>query len=219
VGRTIAVICVAAFFGACGLQLGLRAFVIEAFKIPAGSMRPTLEVGDHIFVDKTGYTPRRGDVVVFIYPEDEEKDFVKRIVALGGDTIEVRANRIYLDGKPVARRRLRRPCSYVPEDDGLGPSGPRPCVYFEERLDDNRFVVLQDREGLGQDRTPVKIPPGHVFVMGDNRDNSYDSRFWGTVPHDNIKGKATTIWLSSGPEGIRWDRVGLKVHNQPARLE
>jgi signal peptidase I len=193
----------------------LRLFVVEAFRIPAGSMIPTLLVGDHIFVSKTGYTPRRGDVVVFAYPEDETKDFIKRIVALGGDTIEVRDNQIHLNGKPIPRRRLPGACTYEEADEESGQVEQRPCVAYEERLDENRFTVIQDADPVALPPPPmVKVPAGHVFVMGDNRDNSHDSRFWGGVPVANIKGKASVIWWSSGPGGTRGDRFWKKIHGR-----
>jgi len=192
----------------------LRLFVVEAFRIPAGSMIPTLLVGDHIFVSKTGYTPRRGDVVVFVYPQDETKDFIKRIVALGGDTIAVRENQISLNGKPIPRRQLAGACTYEDTDEETGEVGERPCVAYEERLDDNRYTVIQDLNGFAHQTPPTRVPTGHVFVMGDNRDNSHDSRFWGTVPVANIKGKASVIWWSSGPGGTRGDRFWKKIHGR-----
>ena len=190
----------------------LRLFVVEAFRIPAGSMIPTLLVGDHIFVSKTGYTPRRGDVVVFVYPQDETKDFIKRIVALGGDTIAVQDIQIRLNGKPVPRKRLPGTCAYEDTDEESGQVEQRPCEAYEERLDDNRYAVIQDPNGFPHQTPPTRIPAGHVFVMGDNRDNSHDSRFWGTVPVDNIKGKASVIWWSSGPRGTRGDRFWKEIH-------
>lgn len=215
-GKKIALIVFLALFVTCGLPTGIRVFVLEAFKIPAGSMIPTLEIGDHLFASKLGYEPRRGDVAIFIYPQDESKDFVKRIVALGGDTIEVRDNVIFLNGKPIKRRKLSGPCSYQDIDYETGEAVPRPCVAFEEELDGTRYRVYQDRDSFTPSFPPRKIPPGHAFVMGDNRDNSHDSRFWGTVPLENFKGRASIIWWSYSPaEGIRWDRIGKKVHDPP----
>ncbi len=190
----------------------LRLFVVEAFHIPSGAMTPTLLVGDYLFVTKTGYTPRRGDVVVFIYPQDESKDFIKRIVALGGDTIEIRDNQIHLDGKPIPRRQLPGPCQYEEIDEGLPRPEVRPCVAFEEQLDNNRFRVIQDAAALSLPSRAVKVREGHVFVMGDNRDNSHDSRYWGTVPVGNIKGRASVIWWSSGPNGLRMERLWKTIH-------
>lgn len=212
VGKIVGLAVGAAVLLVLVLPLLLRTFGFEAYKIPAGSMRPTLEIGDHLFVDKTGYTPRRGDVVVFTYPKDPDKDFIKRIVALGGDTVEVRNNQVFLGGKPVPRRRLKRACESAGFEEDAGQT--RPCVAYEERLDDNRYEVIQDVDGLPMANKPIVVPPDHAFVMGDNRDNSHDSRFWGTVPYDLIKGKAWMIWFSSGPDGVRWDRLGQNVHRR-----
>jgi len=216
------------------VALLLRAFVVEAFKIPSGSMIPTLQVGDHLFVNKFIFgfripfsnikfwqvrEPRRGEVIVFVYPTDETKDFIKRIAAGSGDTIEIRQNVIWVDGKPIQRRRLRGPCIYVPDQEEDGTRfEPRPCMAYEEQINGIRYRVNQDRDGYVQDRKPFKVPPGHVFVMGDNRDNSHDSRYWGTVPYDHIKGRAIIIWFSYGdPDGVRWSRFFKWVHDESVR--
>jgi signal peptidase I len=214
------------------VALFLRAFVVEAFKIPSGSMIPTLEVGDHIFVNKFIYglrvpmsnikfgqlrDPKRGEVIVFVYPVDEEKDFIKRIVAIGGDTIALEQNVIFLNGKPIKRKRLAGTCSYLDAEEGTSRREPKSCVAYEEELDAVKYHVIQDVASFSIDRKPVKIPKGHLFVMGDNRDNSHDSRFWGTVPFDHVKGKAIVIWWSSGDlDGIRWRRFFDLVHAPPA---
>jgi signal peptidase I len=159
---------------------GTRALVVEAFKIPSGAMTPTLAIGDHILVSKRGLgPPRPGDVVVFIWPKDRSKDFVKRVVAVEGETIEVRDRQVIVDG--VTR-------------------------------DDPHATWTNDGGKTGH-WGPTTVPPGHVFVMGDNRDQSYDSRFWGPLPIADIKGKVAIVYwswdLASG--GIRWDRVGRRV--------
>ncbi|PID37937.1 MAG: signal peptidase I [Deltaproteobacteria bacterium] len=210
------------------IALLLRAFVVEAFKIPSGSMIPTLKVGDHIFVTKFLYglrvpftrvkffarSPNRGDVIVFIFPRDPSKDFIKRIVAVAGDEIEVRDNVVYVNGKRLAKRKLNVPCRYRDQDSDTGERGEiRTCVAFEEQNGDRHYRVIHDVPSLSLDYARKKVPPGHVFVMGDNRDNSHDSRAWGPVPYENIKGKAMIIWWSSGPpEGIRWSRFFDLVH-------
>jgi signal peptidase I len=179
------------------LALVIRTFVVQAFKIPSGSMLPTLQIGDHILVNKFIYGPRLevpltqwslghlpgfrqprvGDVVVFIYPRERDKDFIKRIVAVAGQTIEVHGTQITVDGKPV--------------DD--------PHAHYEKR----------DHVDFG----PYTVPADHVFVMGDNRDESYDSRFWGPVPVDDIKGLAMVIyWSWGGDHWVRWDRLGHLVN-------
>ena len=213
------------------IALLLRAFVVEAFKIPSGSMIPTLEVGDHIFVSKFIYGlripltnikpvnfrgPDRGEVVVFVYPKDESKDFIKRVVAVAGDTIAVDNNQIVLNGKPIKRERLPGPCIYSDEEEGTPRYEPRQCVAWQEKLENTTYRVFQDPRSPPYPMAPTKVPEGHVFVMGDNRDNSADSRSWGFVPVSHIKGKALIIWWSSGdPDGIRWRRFFNQIHATP----
>ncbi len=179
----------------------IRTFVIQAYKIPSGSMKPTLLIGDHILVSKFNYgvklpfirstlipigTPKRGDIVVFIYPEDRSKDFIKRLIGLPGDTIEIRDKKILLNGRPWS--------------DSNG-------VYV-----DNLIIPgsVQPRDNFG----PVTVPEGSIFVMGDNRDESYDSRFWGFVNQQDILGKALIIYWSWNHEehGIRFGRIGTILH-------
>jgi signal peptidase I len=181
------------------LALFIRSFVVQAFKIPSGSMLPTLQIGDHILVNKFVYgvrvpifgnellhvsEPHRGDVVVFVYPEDSQKDFIKRVVAVAGDSVEVRAKKLYVNGKR-------------PED---------PHAHFVE----GEGRLLSPRDNYG----PFTVPPGNVFVMGDNRDRSYDSRFWGPVSLDKIKGKAFLIYWSwdGGDRWARWERIGDLIY-------
>ena len=166
------------------LALFIRTFVVQAFKIPSGSMEPTLLVGDHILVNKFIYgikipfidktlipisDPKRNDVIVFIYPVDKSKDFIKRVIGLPGDKVEMKGQKIYINGKLF--------------DDKYGVYSRSPSSGGD-----------MNREGL--DFGPVTVPPGHLFVMGDNRDHSYDSRFWGFVPLDAVKGKAFIIYWS-----------------------
>ena len=175
----------------------IRTFVIQAYKIPSGSMKPTLQIGDHILVSKFNYgvklpllrstlipigTPKRGDILVFIYPEDRSKDFIKRLIGLPGDTIEIRNKKILLNG--------------VPLNDTHG-------VYV-----DNLIIPgsVQPRDNFG----PVTVPEESIFVMGDNRDESYDSRFWGFVKMKDVLGKALIIYWSWNQEDtwVRWGRIG-----------
>ncbi|MCA9666093.1 MAG: signal peptidase I [Myxococcales bacterium] len=214
------------------IALLLRAFVVEAFKIPSGSMIPTLKIGDHIFVNKFTYgikipftnirllprKPERGDVIVFIYPRDEEKDFIKRIVAVGGDTVEVRNNQVYINDKPIKREKLSIKCQYTDGDESRKEFEIHPCFAYQESNGPNSYRVIQDINSFPVGAKKRKIPDDHVFVMGDNRDNSHDSRVWGTVPMSHIKGKALIIWWSSGaPEGVRWGRFFNLVHSLPAK--
>ncbi len=179
----------------------IRTFVIQAYKIPSGSMKPTLLIGDHILVSKFNYgvrlplirssiipvgTPKRGDIVVFIYPEDRSKDFIKRLIGLPGDTIEIRDKQILLNG--------------LPWSDSHG-------VYVDNQVFPG---AVQPRDNFG----PVTVPEGSLFVMGDNRDESYDSRFWGFVPMKDVLGKALIIYWSWDREdhGVRWNRMGSVLH-------
>jgi signal peptidase I len=194
------------------LALGLRMFVIEAFKIPSGAMIPTLQVGDHIYVNKLAYRshePRRGDVIVFIYPKEPDKDFIKRVVAVGGDTIEIRDRVLYVNGAAVPREHVDADCHYDDFDESIGRWEGRACDAWEETLDGNRYTTIFDQ--APRSWPARRVPPDSFFVMGDNRDNSHDSRFWGFVPRDLVKGKAMFIWWSQGPEGVRWERIGKAI--------
>ncbi len=183
------------------LALVIRTFVVQAFKIPSGSMLPTLQIGDHILVNKFVYgprleipltqfslgrlpglrRPRPGDVVVFIWPKDRSKDFIKRVVAVEGETIEIRNRQVFVDGQP---------------------------------RDDPHATWATARNGPSEHYGPFTVPPGDVFVMGDNRDQSYDSRFWGPVPISDIKGQALILyWSWDGPDRwVRWERIGRLVY-------
>jgi signal peptidase I len=217
---------------AVAVALLLRAFVVEAFQIPSGSMIPTLEVGDHIFVSKFAYglsipftntkilefrQPERGDVIVFKYPLDPGTDYIKRVVGLPGDVVEVRQETVYINGRAVPREHIAKPCHSSEVGHGGGSFGDdRDCEYWVETLDGKPHETIQEPMRGGRDYNRTIVPSGHVFVMGDNRDNSSDSRVWGTVQHDLIKGKALIVWWSrANAEGwgvgnwlrsIRWDR-------------
>ena len=174
----------------------IRTFIVQAFKIPSGSMKPTLQIGDHILVNKFIYgvnplrtldlipvgEPHRGDIVVFIYPEDRSKDFVKRVIGTGGDTIQIMNKQIYLNGLPYKDTHgVYTTTSSFPAPSSHGTTwGPSPS------------------------------PKGAIFVMGDNRDQSYDSRFWGFVDLKDVMGKAFIIYWSwdSDDNGVRWTRIG-----------
>lgn len=199
------------------LALVIRTFVVQAFKIPSGSMEDTLLIGDHILVNKLSYglhlpiidsqirplglagDPQRGDIIVFPFPRDPSRDFIKRVVGLPGERIEIRNHRAYVNGEP-----LKEP-----------------------------YVKLDERAAMQPSRYshwgPEVVPPGKLFVMGDNRDNSADSRDWGFLDSEHVKGRAfiiywswdssepKVIWLGNIPvpnpkaillEGIRWERIG-----------
>ncbi|MEN9785827.1 MAG: hypothetical protein RLZZ299_1091 [Pseudomonadota bacterium] len=228
---------VAAWAPSLLLVLVLRDAVIEPFQIPSGSMVPTLAIGDFILVSKFGYgvripftkiellplaEPARGDVVVFLYPPDlaqgRNTDYIKRIVALPGDDVSVRDDVVYVNGVEQPRA-YRRNITYADPNRGCGEDVMKE---FQESLGGVKHPVLQSTryEQAMADYGPATVPPGHYFVMGDNRDNSSDSRVWGFVPRENIRGKAKWVWLSfdqcegniRGLGGMRWDRLGTAIH-------
>ncbi|MGV1100460.1 signal peptidase I [Thiovibrio sp. JS02] len=187
-----------AIFIALLLALFIRTFVVQAFKIPSGSMIPTLLVGDHILVNKFCYgvrnplngdlwfaagSPKPHDVIVFKYPLNPSQDFIKRVVGVAGDRIEIVKKQLYVNGAPFVE-----PHAVTLEPDIL------PSV----------------RDNM----PPVLVPPGSVFVMGDNRDNSHDSRFWGFVDLNAIKGKAFILYWSWDRDNlaVRWSRLGKLIH-------
>ena len=194
------------------LALFVRTFVFQAFKIPTGSMKPNLLVGDHLLVNKFIFastaTPlerallpmraiRRGDVIVFKFPEEPERDFIKRVIALPGETLELKNQTISINGTPLTE----------PYTHYLFP----PAVEGGEGAQD-----LRRKYG------PVTVPAGHYFMMGDNRDDSQDSRYWGFLPQSYIKGRALFIyWSFDTPDdgspatsflGTRWDRLLHQIH-------
>lgn len=182
------------------LALLIRTYIIQAFKIPSGSMLPTLLIGDHILVTKFIYgtripfadrrvlmfnKPARGDIIVFKYPEDPARDFIKRVVAVEGDVIESRNKVIHVNGKPTSEAYAQH------TDNSVRPAG------------------IEPRDNFG----PFIVPKNKYFVMGDNRDQSYDSRFWGYVDLKDIKGKALILYWSwdSNDMWVRFNRIGRLV--------
>jgi len=211
---------------AVAIALLLRFFVVEAFKIPSGSMVPTLLVGDHIFVNKFIYglrvpltekwlfhwqEPKRGDVIVFMYPQDRSKDFIKRGVGLPGDTVEIRNGELLVtnaQGQRVPIEVVTTATDFLYEEELEGQRLAIPCLQVEESLDGTKYQALYRKDDRGMRAFgPITVQPGHVFVMGDNRDNSHDSRYWGQVPQALIKGKAQVNWYS----GVKWTRIGKLV--------
>lgn len=197
------------------IALGIRTTVVQAYEIPSGSMEPTLLVGDHLIADKLAYGLRmpdsilglhipgipygrylfrdgkvnRGDVIIFVAPYDPSTDLIKRVIAIGGDTVQIRDGRVWLNGAPM----------YDPH------------AHFS--IPDSQRRLNSPRDYLG----PLKVPPGELFVMGDNRDDSYDSRFWGFVPMSNVEARAMVIYWPWDPSGdraipLRWSRFGMVVH-------
>jgi signal peptidase I len=206
------------------LALFVRTWAVQAFKIPTGSMENNLLIGDHLLVNKFIFgptmwsvetkllpirEPRRGDVVVFKYPDEPERDFIKRVIGLPGETLELRNKKVYISGQPL----------------------DEPYVHFLEPASNSQEVTSFDvRERYG----PVRVPDGQYFVMGDNRDNSQDSRYWGFLPRSYIKGRALMIYWSydAGPDQsaqdstitrlvsvithfftrTRWERIFRQIH-------
>ncbi|RKY87909.1 signal peptidase I [candidate division KSB1 bacterium] len=200
----------------------LRTFVIEAFRIPTGSMEDTLLIGDFLFVNKFIYgprtpdhipllniklpwvrlpglrEPRRGDVIVFKYPRNEKLDYIKRCIAVGGDTVEIRNKQVYVNGKLVP----------LPPHGKVGP-----YVIPKGQLE---YGIYPPGAGNRDNYGPVVVPKNCYFMMGDNRDNSADSRYWGFLPRDNILGKALIIYFSWDKDvplyrffkKVRWSRIG-----------
>lgn len=182
------------------IALFIRAYIIQAFKIPSGSMIPTLLIGDHLLVTKFIYgvkpplmenkilvmdKPKRGDIVVFKYPEDPNRDFIKRVIAVEGDVIEGRDKKVYVNGMEIKEPYIRHSDSYIHPKD------------------------LDPRDNFG----PITVPKDKLFVMGDNRDQSYDSRFWGFVDLKDVKGKALIIYWSWDSEQSRprLERIGKLI--------
>jgi signal peptidase I len=233
----------------------LRAFVVEAFKIPTGSMIPTLAVGDHIFVNKFIYglrvpftnkwfvewgTPSRGDVIVFRFPRDTSKDYIKRVIAVAGDRVRWADRDVFVNGKKLERGAAQS-FSYVEEGEGRDfPTATdedltQDTTLYEESSfgGEVSYDVIYNRHGYRSGSTVGKnvldgltctrdtptrvgeciVEEGYLFAMGDNRDNSADGREWGGVPTNYVKGKAMFVWFSHGPRsGVRWDRFGHVVH-------
>lgn len=177
------------------LALFFRTFVIEAFKIPSSSMEDNLLIGDHILVNKFVYAPtnwasekkllpiddvKRGDVIVFKFPEEPSRNFIKRVIGVGGETVEIKDKQVYINGKPI----------------------PEPYKFHKAEF----FGLTAENFG------PVKVPDGYYFVLGDNRDNSKDSRAWGFVPKDYLKGRAFIIyWSFEGPQNLGPTTMGEKL--------
>jgi signal peptidase I len=185
------------------LALFIRTFAIQAFKIPTGSMEPNLLIGDHLLVNKLVYSPslgpfetallgkrpiERGHVVVFKFPEDPTRDFIKRVIGLPGETVEVRNKTVFVDGKP-----LQEPYAHFIEQP-LRPDDPEYGLRTES---------IRDNWG------PQVVPAGQLLVLGDNRDNSRDSRFWGFLPEDQVKGRALLVYWSYAADRQEYQETGL----------
>ncbi len=190
------------------LALFIRTFVVQAFKIPTGSMENNLLIGDHLLVNKFVFAPtlwswertllpidpiKRGDIIVFKFPEDPNRDFIKRTIGLPGETVELRNKKVYINGKPL----------------------DEPYVHFLFPADGGPDTGTFD---LRRNYGPITVPPDKYFMMGDNRDNSEDSRYWGFMPREYVKGKALFIYFSFDEEtpglfsSVRWRRLLHQIH-------
>jgi signal peptidase I len=191
------------------LALFIRTFIVQAFKIPSGSMLPTLKIGDHLLVNKFSYGlklplvgttlipwdgPSRGDVVVFRFPKDRSVDYIKRVIGVPGDTVTVKNKKLFINGEAIAD----------------------PHAHFSSAM------ILSSQASPRDNFGPVTVPKGNIFVMGDNRDNSYDGRFWGFVEQRDVLGKAFILYWSWDLEkplfsldrltSVRWNRIGNLIH-------
>lgn len=210
------------FFPVLLFVLLLRSFLVEPFRIPSGSMLPTLEVGDFILVNKFSYglrlpvvhtrflslgDPQRGDIAVFRYPEDPSMNYIKRVIGVPGDRIRYIDKELYLNGERVPREFLR--------PYGAGDSYLRrhPVAVYEEHLPGREHLILIDPQRHGRDEPELVVPEGMYYVMGDNRDDSRDSRVWGFLPEENLVGKAFFIWMhiDFGGEGLDLGRIGEQI--------
>lgn len=211
--------------------LVVRSFVLTAYKVPTGSMQPALKPGDFIFSMRLAYglklpgldkvlwekPPSRGDLVVFSYPHQPQVNYVKRVIALPGDVVEVKSNRLIVNGFEFSYELIEE----SKEDN------PNPALFDvlweipPQELSSSRWKVILEKGSLDKNFGPLKIPEGEIFLLGDNRDTSDDSRYWGTVPVSQISGKASLIWLSLDWQNkwaenrfpsLRWERLFKRLH-------
>ncbi|MBI4404951.1 MAG: signal peptidase I [Deltaproteobacteria bacterium] len=211
----------------------VRSFLFEPFKIPSSSMVPTLKIGDHIFVSKFSYGlfipftkfeiaawkfPKRGDVIVFLFPRDESLHYVKRVIGIPGDRIEFKGRDLYINDQVVPREPVSDP---IEVEQVTGTRSLKGALYKEILGDSVHYIVHS--KGSVADYTQANmvetVPANKFFVVGDNRDDSYDSRSWGFVPRENIRGRAQVVWLSLNQEEswgklnkVRWDRCGTLIY-------
>ena len=201
--------------------LVLRSFLVEPFRIPSNSMMPTLLTGDFILVNKFSYgirlpvlnskiidvgEPARGDVMVFRYPKDPSIDYIKRVIGLPGDKVAYYNKQLFINGEPAKQETKG---TFIGVGSGVPMSGA--TVRLEHLLGVDHDILIDDNRGTMEGE--FIVPEGHYFVMGDNRDNSNDSRYWGFVPEENLVGKAFMIWMNwdSKASGIAWDRLGSTI--------
>ncbi len=218
----------------------IQSSIVQAFKIPSGSMIPTLYIGDHIFVNKFAYglkvpfsdvvadrpvylthqeLPKRSDVIVFIDPKDESRYLIKRVVGVPGDTVEMKDKVLYINQKMVSQNLIPAPDAEKILHNLNDPEYPiGPMDLYTENMDTHDHVIMIDKTNFRSESFgPVTVPPESLFAMGDNRDYSGDSRYWGFVPMKNVKGKAMVIWASfwvsfaENQFSFRLGRMGTRV--------
>ena len=221
-----------AFFPVILVVFVLRSFIVEPFRIPSGSMLPSLYIGDFILVSKFSYgirlplinqkvfsigTPKRGEVLVFRYPHDEKTNYIKRVIGLPGDIVDYKNKRLRINGNVVDLQKSNR------EDTEQGTQSNEQVRVHIERLGKSSHGILLDTSLGSRDYTRIIVPPDKFFVMGDNRDHSNDSRFWGFVPEENIVGRAFFVWFSWDSNkndhfwndyiggGANWPRIGTTI--------
>lgn len=211
-----------AFFPVLVVVFLLRSFLFEPFRIPSGSLKPTLEIGDFILVNKFHYgvrlpvlhdkiyalnEPKRGDIIVFRWPPNPGVDFIKRVIGLPGDRISYVNKVLFVNGEKM-------PQTFVKDTTDQDETGVNwSVVQKQEDLLGVKHDIYQVPNKLDEDFHDIVVPEGMFFAMGDNRDDSADSRFWGFVPEENIVGKATLVWMSWNADkySIRWNRLGKKI--------
>jgi signal peptidase I len=213
------------FLIAALIALFIRQFGVEAFKIPSASMVPTLRIGDHLLVNKfiygpripftdtrifAGKEPKRGEIIVFKFPLDEGKNFIKRVVGVPGDKIQIRNGRLRINDVPVPLVDLG---TYDDNDQSSGAFPSSKAALFDEQLGAVKHHILYLHEQAGANFGPELVPNESVFVMGDNRDNSQDSRVWGFVKYNKILGRALIIYWSwdGNDTWVRWKRIGTLI--------
>ena len=201
-------LCLALFAASVTVALTIRHTIVQSFSIPSGSMIPALQVGDSLFVSKRRHLPARGEIVVFHYPREPHKDLIKRVIGIPGDTVELRADGgVVLNGRPLPQKEEPGDCSYDDRSDEDNRWYSRSCTMRSERIDGHEYRIYLSPGAERGSFAPVTVPPDSYFVLGDNRDNSHDSRYWGFVPSRMLVGTALRTWWSVGPQGVRWERV------------
>lgn len=211
-----------ALFPVIIIVFAVRSFVVEPFRIPSGSMLPTLHLGDFILVNKNAYgiklpitykkvlatgSPERGDVVVFRYPKNLQLNYIKRLVGLPGDKLRMQGRRLFINDQEVPTSLIQS--QHLARDLGRSYT----ATQMQETLDEVQHDILLGKSNRTKDFELV-VPAGHYFVMGDNRDNSSDSRIWGFVPEKNMVGRAFFIWFSwnvVAGGGVDWERMGKSI--------